>query len=180
MNFDPFTATLEEARAQPDAHATPDGAVLRWCVAQQITQDRERMEKYPIDGIATCVRHGLIAPDWLAFPFIRQYDKVLRYEVSTWDKAFGPAIAPGKHISTLRLMRLHGFQLALLFMDDEFHGRKALPRTLAGRHEAARILGITEPQVRSMLGTTRKNIRGHKPYSRKSSNHVNANNPFGL
>lgn len=174
--FDPFTATLEAALAQPDAH-DEHGAVLRWGAAQGILRDRTDLEKYPIDGIARCVRAGLLAPEWLAAAFLRQYGKVLRCEVPTWDDAFGPAKPAGVHLSTLRLRRKYGHQIYALF--DAPWGAH-LPRTDAGRREAAQRLGLTEKQVRTLLPKTRINVRGHKPYSYRASHLASANDPFSL
>jgi hypothetical protein len=179
MNFDPFTATFEEAQAQPDAHAI-DGPVLRWGAAQRIAENRARYEQYPIEGVASCVRFGLVAPDWLAWAFLRQYDSVLNCRVATWDDAFGPAFLPGKHLSTFRLHRAYGIQIQSLFTNDDHRGRKALPRTLEGRTQAARILGITEKQVRTLLPKTRINVKGHKPYGRASLSTIKANDPFSI
>ena len=176
--FDPFTATLTEAQAQPDADVIPLGAVLKWGSAHVINGRKDYYLKHPIDGVASCVRHGLIAPDWLAVAFIRQYDKVLNCRVATWDDAFGPAHPTGKHLSTLKLKRMYGLQLMQLFTDNEFNGRKRLPRTLEGREEAARILGISEKQVRLLLPKTRTNTPGHKPYVIRSTNAAMANDPF--
>lgn len=177
--FDPFTATMEEALAQPNADA-PHGPVLRWGAAQNILQRQDYFKKHPLEGISSCVRAGLIAPDWLATPFIRQYDSVLNCRVGTWDEAFGPANQTRQHLSTLRLRRLYGIQLARLFKDDDFRGIKGLPRTLEGRQEAAKRLGSTEKQVRTLLPKTRKNVKGHKPYRWKSQATVSANDPFSL
>ncbi len=180
MTFDPFTATLEEAKAQPDAWAE-HGAVLRWGAAQQIARDREDLEKNPIHGVAKCVRAGLIAPDWLAYAFLRQYGQVLRCEVASWDEAFGTPFAPGKHLSTYRLQRHFGWRVNELFTDDEFRGRKALPRTPDGRKKAAALLGLSEKQVRTLLPKIRKHTRGHKPYSNPVATSVlRANDPFSL
>ena len=178
--FDPFTATLTEAQAQPDADVIPLGAVLKWGSAHVINERKVYYLEHPIDGVASCVRHGLIAPDWLAVAFIRQYDKVLNCRVATWDDAFGPARPTGKHLSTLKLKRMYGLQLMQLFTDNEFHGRKRLPRTLEGREKAARILGISEKQVRLLLPKTRTNIKGHKPYVGVSVSVASANDPFSL
>ena len=178
--FDPFTSTLDEALAQPDAHVTPRGAVLRWGSAQQINETKDYYTRHPVDGVAACVRYGLIAPDWLAEAFIRQYDKVLNCRVATWDDAFGPAHPTGKHLSTYRLIRQYGWRLQELFKDSEFHGRARLPRTLRGREEAARFLGISEKQARALLPKTRTNIKGHKPYGWKSATVGSANDPFSL
>ena len=178
--FDPFTATLAEAQVQPDAFVVPRGAVLLWGCAQEINEKRDHYAQHPIGGVASCVRYGLAAPDWLATAFIQQYDKVLECRVETWDEAFGSAHPTGKHLSTHRLKRQYGWRLQELFKGSEFYGRKRLPRTLAGREEAARILGITEKQVRALLPKTRINIKGHKPYGLKSVNVGSANDPFSL
>ena len=180
MTFDPFTDTLEEAKAQPDAWAD-HGAVLRWGAAQQITLEREELEIRPIDGIAQCVRAGLVAPNWLAYAFLRQYGKVLNCQVATWDEAFGPAFPAGTHLSTHRLKRDFRYQLYQLFTADEFRGREALPRTPDGRKKAAALLGLTEKQVRTLLPKIRTHTRGHKPYSNPATTTVlRANDPFSL
>lgn len=158
MNFDPFTATLDDALAQPDAHAL-HGPVIRWGVAQAILEKRARYEEFPIEGVSRCVRHGLIAPDWLAVAFIRQYDKVLNWRVGSWEEAFGTAKPQGFHLTTLRLRREHGLKLHLLF-----DGPDALPRTPAGRCLAAKMLGLSEKQVRTLLPRTRKNSKGSEAY----------------
>lgn len=178
--FDPFTATLAEAEAQPDAFVTPRGAVLRWGDAQLLNEKKERYGQHPIEGVAHCVRAGLVAPDWLSLAFIRQYDKVLNCRVATWDEAFGTAHPNGKHLSSHRLTREYGLRVKELFKSDDRSGRKGLPRTLEGRVEAARLLGITEKQVRVLLPKTRTNVRGHKPYGRKFTSAISANNPFSL
>ena len=172
--FDPFTSTLEEAQAQPDAYALR-GPVLRWGAALEITAHRVRLEQHPIEGVARCVRAGLVAPDWLAAAFMRQYDMALNCRAGTWDEAFGPAQPRGVHLSTLRLRRLYRLRLQRMF-----DGPDRLPRTLAGRQEAARRLGITEKQVRTLLPMTRSNARGHKPYTAVAAPAFRANDPFSL
>jgi hypothetical protein len=177
--FDPWTATLEEAEKQPNALETR-GPFHQCAMAQVILSAREEFERCPIDGIAQCVRASLVVPDWLAKAFLRQYDKVLNCHVATWDEAFGPAFASGKHLSTRRLYRQYGFRVLKLFTNDEFRGEKALPRTLAGRQKAAEILGISEKQVRTLMPKTRSNVKGHKPYSFRQQNNIQANDPFSL
>lgn len=105
-DFDPWTATLEDALSQPDAHAM-HGPVLRWGAAQGILQRRDYFEKQPLEGVSNCVRAGLIAPDWLAIPFIRQYDKVLNCRVGTWDEAFGNAFPKGINLARKRQSRIN-------------------------------------------------------------------------
>jgi hypothetical protein len=172
--FNPFTATWEEVMALPEPYA-PFGPLHRWAMAQEINCERLRLEKSPIDGVARCVRAGLVTPDWLAQAFLRQYDEILNCRVGTWEEAFGPAHPTGVHLSTLRLRRMYWLRVHKLFT-----GPKKLPRTLAGRQQAAELLGITEKQVRTLLPKKRSNVRGHKPYEPTQATELNANNPFGL
>lgn len=197
MTFDPFTTTMFEAQAEPDAYA-PNGAVTRWLAAHALTEARAELEQNPLDGVALCVSAGFVAPEWLASAFMRQFNKVLNFEVATLDEAFpaAPDLAgknnlrpmyrifinrsdelqkTGKHLSTLRLRRQYRIAVSELF-----NFLPKLPRTLAGRQEAARRLGITEKQVRTLLPKTRKNVKGHKPYGWKSSTTAQANDPFGI
>ena len=99
--FDPFTATLAEAKMQPDPYA-----IHRWGAAQLILAKRAYFERHPIEGVSSCVRHRLVAPDWLAGLFIRQYDKVLNCEVLTWDEAFGDAFGPDHLTPTSEMIAL--------------------------------------------------------------------------
>lgn len=202
MEFDPFTATSFEAMAQPDA-MEPGGAYSRWLAAYALMEARAELEQNPLDGVALCVASGFVVPDWLASAFMRQFNKVVNFEVATLDEAFQPA-APrarnelrplyvtllntsqgggrpsalhktGKHLSTLRLRRLYGTAV-----NELFNFIPKLPRTLAGRQEAALRLGITEKQVRTLLPKTRANVKGHKPYGRRSPMAASANDPFSL
>jgi hypothetical protein len=185
--FDPFTATLAEARAQPDAHnddfdwtgARVHGAVRRWEAAQVITAQRAYLAANPIDGVAHCLAEGLVAPAWLAASFLQQYQMVTRAKVGTWDEAFGPAKPKNVHLSTIRMRAEYGFELRALFSGDN-----ALPRTLAGRRQAAELLGITEKMVRDLMLTEtpplRANAKGHKAYGAKNGPALRANDPFSL
>ena len=171
--FDPFVDTFEQAQqAQADACEIRD-PIQRWVAAQWIIAKRAELEKSPIDGVAHCVRCGLVAPDWLAEAFTRQYALFSEGSVGTWDKALGNTNRDtGKNLSTLRLRRLYGLRVQMMFF-----GPNALKRTPAGHATAAKILEITEKQVRTLLEKKRSNSRGHKPY-RATPN--NANDPFGL
>ena len=115
-DFDPFTATLEEAQAQPDAHATR-GAVWRWIGANRLTHERVAFEGNPLWGMAVCAVHDLVAPDWLASAFLRCYRKVASCEVKTWDEAFGPAFPKGRNLAAARRARFNRPKVALAFSD---------------------------------------------------------------
>ncbi len=104
--FDPWTATLAEAQAQPDAYTLPHGAVLRWGQALDISAARAFYEAAPLDGVAACVRAGLVVPGWLARAFLRRFDKVTTHEVGSWDAAFGAPLVKGAHLPSLRRRRL--------------------------------------------------------------------------
>lgn len=199
--FDPFTATAFDAMAQPNA-CEPGGPVALWYAARALIDARAELEQNPLDGVALCITAGFAIPDWLGEAFLRQFNKVVNYEVATLDEAFQPPppragneIHPdylkllnirdggrtcaltktGEHLSTRRLRRMYGNPIKELF-----NFLPKLPRTLAGRQEAARRLGITEKQVRTLLEKTRKNVKGHKPYGRKISTAASANDPFSL
>ena len=103
--FDPFTASLEEAQVQADADGT-DGAVLRWGVAAQISANRNVYEAAPLDGVAKCVRAGLLVPEWLAVAFVRAYDQVLNCRAASWDAAFGPPFPKGTNLAAARHRRM--------------------------------------------------------------------------
>ena len=165
--FDPFTATAEEAQAQPDAYAV-QGAVLRWGAAQIINTQRAQMEANPIDGIAQCVAAKLSVPDWLATAFLAQYWLAKHGTVRTWDKAFGPANPKREHLPTLR------FKLENQWA---YHYLQATP---AAREEVAKALGLTAKQKRALLPASRKNGRGHKSYKTQTSMARGANDPFGI
>lgn len=149
--------------------------MLRWGEAQGILSKREWYEAHPLDGIAACVRADLVAPDWLARPFLRQYSKVLNCDAATWDEAFGPAHYVKGHLATLKRRRMFGMQIQMMFT-----GPEKLPRTEAGYQQAAARTGLTPKQVKDMLPKTRNNVRGHKPYGWKATSSGNANDPFKL
>lgn len=111
-DFDPWSAGLDDALAQPEPHS-PHGAVLRWAVAQEIIQKRKHFEMNPLDGIARCVRAGLIAPDWLALLFLRQYDKVLNCRVGSWDAAFGNPFPKGRQLASMRRSRTNRMRVVV-------------------------------------------------------------------
>lgn len=199
--FDPFTATMAEAMAQPDFEE-PGGSGALWYAALALTEARAELEQNPLDGVALCITSGFSVPNWLGAAFLRQFNKVVNFEVATLDEAFQPPpprtgneLPPAylnvlnihgggrpyslyktsEHLSTLRLRRQYGTAVSELF-----NFIPKLPRTRAGREKAARILGITEKQVRTLLPKTRTNVKGHKPYGWKSPITAQANDPFGI
>ena len=144
--FDPFNATLAQAKAQPDPYSMR-GPVHRWGAAQMLIENRAHFESCPIEGVAFCVRHGLVAPDWLADLFIRQYDKVLRCEVGTWDEAFGSAHEPGKHLARLRLRRNYRDRAEALFRPaSEAFARAFAPRRIDALLDDATVPGVEQPE----------------------------------
>ncbi len=108
--FDPFTATLEDALAQPDAYAAQRGAVIRWGGAQQLIHGRERYERYPLDGIAVCAIHALVAPDWLARAYLSSYRRYRDGKSTT--EAFGAPFKKGTQVAAMRHRRLERVRVA--------------------------------------------------------------------
>lgn len=114
--FDPFTATLDVALARPDAYATR-GAVWQWGGAQLLLGRREFYERHPLDGMAVCALHDLVAPDWLARAFLRGFYAVTNCRARTWDEAFGPAFPKGTNLASKRRARINRGKAALAFSD---------------------------------------------------------------
>jgi len=114
--FDPFTATLEEAQAQPDANE-PRGAVWRACGAHMLMERRAYYEANPLDGMAVCAVHDLVAPDWLARAYLRGFRTVVNCEARSWDEAFGAPFPKGTNIAAARRARRNRVAVAVAFSD---------------------------------------------------------------
>ena len=114
--FDPFTATLEEAQAQPDANE-PRGAVWRACGAHRLMERRAYYEANPLDGMAVCAVHDLVAPDWLARAYLRGFYAVTTCKARSWDEAFGAPFPKGTNIAAARRARQNRVAAALAFSD---------------------------------------------------------------
>lgn len=89
VGFDPWTATLsvEQILAGQDS---PE--VAQWTAAQVVKGNRPVIEAGGtalLTAMTYILRHGLIAPDWLAVAFIKAYLRFQRKEVATLDEAFG-------------------------------------------------------------------------------------------
>lgn len=183
--FDPWTATLELAQQQPNAYENR-GAVCQCVAAHKLTEKQDSIIRGDgfdvLQAVAECALNGLVMPDWLTDAYLSRYRIVQQCKADSWDApdSFGKPYPKGKHISTFRLQREYGLRVLALFENDKFRGKNGLPRTLAGRQEAAKILGITEKQVRTLLPKTRANVKGHKPYRTRSATAVSANDPFSL
>lgn len=117
MTFDPFTATLAEAMAQPDANASPAGAVARFAAAQELIARREFFERNPLDGAAICMRAALVAPDWLARAYLRGWRKVVGCRVGSLDEAFGAPFPKGKQVAAMRRRRVARVRVANVVSD---------------------------------------------------------------
>jgi hypothetical protein len=114
--FDPFTATMEDAQAHPDAYAVR-GAIWRVCGAQMLMARRNHYEAHPLDGIAVCVTHDLLAPDWLARSFLAAKLKVTWFKARNWDEAFGPAHPKGVNLAAQRRSAINRIKVANLFAE---------------------------------------------------------------
>lgn len=183
MSFDPWSATWEQALSADGAwlgdEAAPDRPLAQWVAAQHVAGLRERVERgdgnAAMDAVASCVRRGLAAPDWLARKFLRCYDSVLNCRAHSWDEAYGAPFPPRTKLETMRLRRLKQFELQSFFRRSD-----APPRTPEGWQAAAEALGISPKQAKEWTPKTRRNIRGHKPYRPESDAAAAAHDPFGL
>lgn len=117
MAFDPFLATLAEAMAEPNAHAAPDGAIAQFAAAQELLSRSEFFERNPLDGVAICMRAGLIAPDWLARAYLRAWRKVVGCQVGSLDEAFGAPFPKGKQLAAMRRRRVARVRIANVVSD---------------------------------------------------------------
>lgn len=108
--FDPWTATMEEAQAQPDVDG-PEGAVFQWSAAAELTKNRDEIlagNGYSVlKAVALCAQHGLALPDWLARVFLKRYRAVRG--AGSWDAedVFGRPYPKGAQLSALRRRRLN-------------------------------------------------------------------------
>lgn len=118
--FDPFEATLEEAERQPDAHAAR-GAVMQWAGAVELVGRRGFYELNPLDGIAVCAMHDLVAPDWLARAYLRRYFAVRNCMIASWDDAFGRPVPKGRQLAAMKRDRKNRVRVALLVTDFVKH-----------------------------------------------------------
>jgi hypothetical protein len=186
MTFDPFSATKEEALAQPNSMAIPNGSFRQWETAQLLSAQRNNLSKDPLGGLALCFNACIAPPNWLTYAFLDRYNKTKSGFFRTWDDAFGDAQPKGYQLKTTKL----GSNALLSFppvrnglLIQMFSDPKGLPKTRAGRQEAAKRLGITESEVRNLLSQLLP-IRRHKTlkYAARQIDLVSpgtAHNPFG-
>jgi len=105
--FDPWTATIEQATAQPDAYKSPGGALHQAAIAHELTAHKDRI----INGfdvlhcVALCAEAGLAMPDWLSAVFLKRFRKVQQCQVSSWDEAFDKPYPAGAQIAAKRRQR---------------------------------------------------------------------------
>ena len=109
--FDPWTATLGEALAHPNAHESPAGALFQQITASELMLNREKFEDGSgfdvLEAVAKCAMAGLVMPDWLAKVYLKRYRAVQSCTVESWDaeQAFGRPYPKGTQISQLRRKR---------------------------------------------------------------------------
>lgn len=119
--FNPWTATLDEARA---LHLTrqqwpkrPAAPLYQWNGAQQVLGLRDAVEGGDgfavLAAVAFCAHHELVMPEWLARAYIGRYQLVQQLGAASWDRAFGrpyPKKFPLAHRRRQRWQRIavHG------------------------------------------------------------------------
>jgi hypothetical protein len=54
------------------------------------------------ETISLCAMTDLPLPLWASYAFLRGYRALVQYKVGTWEEAFGPAPAKGKHLHDAR------------------------------------------------------------------------------
>ncbi len=60
--------------------------------------------------VNVCLRHGIIAPEWLAGEFAKRFDAVFHADVGSWSDplAFGTPYPKGTHIAAVRKAAKNG------------------------------------------------------------------------
>jgi hypothetical protein len=72
------------------------------------------------DAIRRCAIRKLPLPAWAADAFVDCYDKVMGYEVASWDDVFGNPLPDGMHRRTARLLKEKARYVVML-VDQEHH-----------------------------------------------------------
>ena len=184
--FDPWPIVTAMSPAEQDALDLTDLQRLQIKFAYQLLDMRSRIKTgYDVlSAAARCAGSGVPLPDWLAREFFRRFRTVADFAVGSLDdvEAFGPLpeLPEGtKQRRSAHLRARYGEMVELLFSPGL--GTARLPRTEAGRKEAAEMLGISEKQVRELLPPVRVRRRRKKVApQRPSANAVAAANPFNL
>jgi hypothetical protein len=109
-DFDPWTATLEEAMAQPNAHE-PRGAIQKNVAAQTLIARKEKILSGDgfdvLQAVAQCAVADLVMPEWLAVAFLKRYRAVQQLGCDSWDgeTAFGKPYPKGMQLARKRRQR---------------------------------------------------------------------------
>lgn len=116
-DFDPFTATFDEAQAQPDPYRVR-GPITQFFGAQDLILNRSFYEEHPLHGVSVCMRDDLVAPEWLAKAYLRCFRAATHGNVRTWDEAFGPAHKRGANLGAIRRRRLNCSKVTTAFIAE--------------------------------------------------------------
>jgi hypothetical protein len=186
MSFDPYTASEDEALAQPDSMDFPWSAFRQWKAVQVLNAQCLDFRNDPLTGLAICFRARISPPIWLSDAFLFRYDQTKSGSFQSWDDSFGAPHPKGSHIKKPKegahaLMSWPPFRNGLLLR--MFTGEEKLPKTRAGRKQAAERLGISESEVSKFLKLIspsrtyrfRKKIAGMPDLASVGTAH----NPFG-
>jgi hypothetical protein len=145
--FDPWTATVEDSLLLPLDLDDKRSLTWQYLAAQKIKEHRHDIERGTgfdvMVAMATCARHGLSTPAWLAERFVPRVDAVTSRLVDTWDapEAFGCPLPTGSHLARMQLDLVAPlpiwFCVKKLLADDP---KRALDNRLFG--EVAVVLGV--------------------------------------
>jgi len=112
--FDPWSCSREDMDGFQAAceleNGDPTSPIFQWFAVQSINAMRAETD---VSGFAVlacvrkCANHGLVMPEWLAYAFIRRYDRVLSCQAGSWDdeSAFGKPYPKGTNLHALRKKR---------------------------------------------------------------------------
>ena len=76
-----------------------------------------------IEAIRRCAIRKLPLPDWAAEAFVDCYNKVMGYEVASWDDVFGNPLPKGMRRAKARLLKERAPNIVMLVNQEHTNGR---------------------------------------------------------
>jgi hypothetical protein len=75
------------------------------------------------DAIRRCAIRKLPLPDWAADAFVDCYNKVMGYQVSSWDDVFGNPLPKGMRRAKARLLKERALCIVRRINEEHTNGR---------------------------------------------------------
>ena len=152
-DFDPFTATFEEAQAASEGlPVSPPKPLMQFFAARQVDAYRAHVEKGDgfavMRAVAECARCDLPLPDWLAVAFLTRFRAVAHLRVGSWDEAFGVPFPGGKQLAARRRRCEARLRVAQELMDFvERHPELSVDEVYAAASAKVRVDGFVADAI---------------------------------